>query len=222
MDFLIGIDTDIFLWLNSHHSPFWDVFMYISSGRAVWIPFYASILIAIYLRFGWRTMLIMGLICGAAVGLADYVTAGLLRPAIGRLRPAHLENPLSEFAHIVFDYRGGRYGFPSSHAANTFALAAFISLLFRSWRCTAFMYFWAIIICYSRIYLGVHYPGDILAGLVIGSILGVAGVLLAKSIAIGYGFWHVRLMRRWCQSDLFIVTGAATFIGILIYTSFVF
>lgn len=218
MDFLIGIDTDLFLWLNSHHSPFWDTFMFVTSGRAVWIPFYATILYAIYLRFGWRTMLIMGIMCGIAVGLADQVTAGLLRPVFGRLRPAHLENPLSEFVHIVSGYRGGRYGFPSSHAANTFAMAALTALLFRRLQYTIFVYIWALIICYSRIYLGVHYPGDILAGLLIGSTFGVLGYAIAKEIARKLKYWHINKLKRRCPSNISIFTGIATFIVIIIYT----
>lgn len=171
-EFVIGLDTDIFLWVNSRHAPFWDTFMYIFSGRAVWIPLYLTMLYAVYLSFGWRTMILMGVMTAVAVAASDQISASVLRPIFERLRPANLENPLSRYVHIVEGYRGGRFGFPSCHAANTFAAATLTSLLFRRWQYTVCVFIWAITICYSRLYLGVHYPGDILAGLTIGTVCG--------------------------------------------------
>lgn len=182
MDFLVGLDTDIFLWLNSINHPFWDLFMYASTGKWIWVPFYGAILYAIYLAYGWRTMLLMGLMTAVAVALSDQICAGVLRPIVARMRPSNINNPLSDLVHIVSDYRSGSYGFPSSHAANTFALAALTSFLFRRWKYTVFIYVWALIICYSRIYLGVHYPGDILVGLLIGSFFGTLCYFFASNI----------------------------------------
>lgn len=224
-EYLIGIDTDLFLWLNSHHSPFWDTFMYAASGRAIWIPLYVAILYAIYLCYGWRTTILMAFISGVAIGISDQVCAEVLRPAIERMRPANPENPLSESVHVVFDYRGGRYGFPSSHAANTFALAALTSLLFRRWQFTLFSYLWALIICYSRIYLGVHYPGDILAGLLIGSFFGAVGYLLPKALIERLMVYTPVVTSRigsrtvsWHPCYLPVIIGILTFICILAYS----
>lgn len=115
-------------------------------------------------------LFILGLI--AAVALADQTCATFLRPYFQRLRPSNIDNPLSQFVTVVNGYRGGSYGFPSCHAANSFALATFLKLAVKRPVFTAFILIWASINCYSRMYLGVHYPSDILAGAVIGVAYG--------------------------------------------------
>lgn len=179
IDSLIDIDTSIFLWLNSQHHPFWDVFMMMASGKLIWVLMYASLLFALWQTYGWRTFVAVVGATLLAVTFADQVTASVLRPVFERLRPANLENPISDFVHVVNDYRGGRYGFPSCHAANSFALATLMSLVFQRWRFTLFMVMWATLNCYSRIYLGVHYPGDILCGMLIGCFSGTVFYLAA-------------------------------------------
>lgn len=105
----------------------------------------------------------------------------LIRPEVCRLRPSNPENPLSEMVHIVGGYRGGSYGFPSCHAANSFALASFLTLLFANRKLSLFIFAWAVLNSYSRVYLGVHYPGDLLVGAIIGTAAG-----LAMAFAAGY------------------------------------
>lgn len=95
--------------------------------------------------------------------------------------PSNPENPLSEMVHIVGGYRGGSYGFPSCHAANSFALASFLTLLFANRKLSLFIFAWAVLNSYSRVYLGVHYPGDLLVGAIIGTAAG-----LAMAFAAGY------------------------------------
>ena len=173
-DFLIDIDTTVFLWLNSFHHTFWDIFMLMASGRLTWVGLYAALLLAIWRAYDWRTLTVITLAAVVAVALADQITATVLRPYVERLRPANPDNPISVLVHVVDGYRGGRYGFPSCHAANTFAVCTLLSLVFRRLRFTVAMIVWALLNCYSRIYLGVHYPGDILAGTVIGCLCGAA------------------------------------------------
>lgn len=183
IDSLVDIDTQLFLALNGLHADWLDQFMYWFSGRFIWIPLYVAIAWLLVRRLGWKR----GLIAVAAIGLAaacsDYTCARLIRPVVERLRPANLDNPISCLVHIVNDYRGGSYGFPSCHATNTFALAVSSSLFMR-WRgYTIFIFAWAVAQCYSRIYLGVHYPGDILVGAAIGSAYGVALYYLSQPLS---------------------------------------
>ena len=109
---------------------------------------------------------------------ADQVCATLIRPLVERMRPSNPNNPISEFVHIVNGKRGGRYGFPSCHAANSFALAFFLMFLFKNRFLTLFILFWAALNSYSRIYIGVHYPGD----LAMGMLVGFSGALLLYAL----------------------------------------
>lgn len=172
LDYLINIDSQLLLFFNSYHTPFMDNFMMLFSGRFVWVPMYAVILLILFKKFKPATaaLFVLGLV--AAITLADQTCATFIRPAVQRLRPSNLENPLSEFVNIVNGYRGGSYGFPSCHAANSFALAAFLILVVRRRVFVWFILTWAAVNCYSRMYLGVHYPGDILVGGLIGAFFG--------------------------------------------------
>ena len=161
---VVDIDTDIFLSINRMHSPFFDYFMSAYSGKWIWVPMYAAIWYVMLRNFHWKVTLFCMIGLALVITIADQTGATLIRPYVERLRPANLENPISNMVHIVNGYRGGRYGFPSCHAANTFGLAFFIWFLFRKRWLTVFIMGWALLTCYSRIYLGVHFPGDLLAG----------------------------------------------------------
>ena len=180
LEFLIDIDQSLMLALNDMHSAYMDGFMMLFSGRWVWVPMYAAIFVAVLWRYGWRRGLLLSLAVGLAVTIADQTCATLLRPLAERLRPANLDNPLSTMVHIVDGYRGGQYGFPSCHAANTFALAAAVAVLLRRRGVVAFLYAWALVTCYSRIYLGVHYPGDLLVGAIVGTAAALLCVLTVR------------------------------------------
>lgn len=170
---LSDIDARLLLIVNGAHSPFFDSVMWCISGRWIWVPFYAVLAYLLFRRMSWKRASICLVTIGLIILAADQTCATLIRPEIGRLRPANLNNPLSSFVHVVNGYRGGRNGFPSCHAANTFALAVFMSLVIRHKWFTVMMFSWAFVVSYSRMYLGVHYFGDLFCGATIGSLFAV-------------------------------------------------
>lgn len=172
IEFLNSVDTQLYLFFNGMHLPFLDRLMMMVTGKFIWIPMYATIFYILFKNFKLREAIFIAIGIILAVTLADQICSTVLRPIFHRLRPSNPENPLSQFAVLVNDYRGGRYGFPSCHAANSFALAAFLFMVIKRFRFRAFIVGWAVLNTYSRVYLGVHYPGDLFVGAVIGSIIG--------------------------------------------------
>ncbi len=106
--------------------------------------------------------------------LTDAFNSQILRPAVARLRPSNLDNPVSAMVHVVDGYRGGSYGFPSAHSSNSWGLVFFMAWLIRKPVLTLFLAFWATLQCYSRLYLGVHYPGDLMAGMLLAFLSATA------------------------------------------------
>lgn len=173
LDYLQQLDTDLFLSLNGNHCPWLDQFMWYFSGKFVWVFMYASILAAIIYRYGWKRGFMILVVIGLIITLCDQCCGHWVRNSIERLRPSNLSNPISSMVHIVNGHRGGAYGFPSCHAANAFGLAVFVALLLRRRWLTVAMLAWAVVTAYSRIVLGVHYPGDLIVGAIVGTIIAV-------------------------------------------------
>ena len=168
----MNFDSDILLWINGHYSEWLDGFMWTVSRSKTWIPLYVLLVGLIAWKYrSWKAVLLILAGFGIAVGLSDWTTSGILKPLVCRLRPTH--EPSLDPLHLVGLYTGGKYGFCSSHAANTMSVALLFSLLFRHKITTAGLMIWVVLNCYSRMYLGVHYPTDILAGLLIGSMWAV-------------------------------------------------
>jgi undecaprenyl-diphosphatase len=146
--------------------------MYWISETYIWIPFY-SILIALIVKKYKKQSIVIILCLVLLVVLTDQISSHLIKNVVKRLRPSHEPN-LTNLLHFVNNYHGGTYGFVSSLAANAFGFATFITLLFRKkFKYIAWIMFaWAAVVSYSRIYLGVHYAGDVIAAAILGCFLG--------------------------------------------------
>ena len=165
------IDHTLFLALNFDGGPFWDNFFRLASGKLTWVPLYLVVLWLMVRRVGWRNMLIAFGFIVLTVVLADQI-ANFFKHFTPRLRPTH--NPdLTGLVHTVGGYRGGLYGTVSAHAATVFAIALFSASIIRSCLYFVLIILWAFIVSYSRIYLGVHFPLDILWGTLTGTILAL-------------------------------------------------
>ena len=162
-------DQQLFLFINSSNSPFFDQVMHAISGRLIWVPLYLAILIFLTVKFKRKFLVILIFIILAAT-LADQSSV-FVKNIVLRLRPCH-EPSLMGIVHLVNGECGGVYGFVSSHATNSFDVAL-LSLLFikKRWY-TISIILWASIIGYSRIYLGVHYPADVICGSLLGAFIG--------------------------------------------------
>jgi len=161
-------DKSAFLYLNGFHSDLMDYVMTLFTLTPTWILFYGVTLYVIIRKYGRKSIpIIISIVL--VILLSDQIS-GLLKHSIMRLRPSN-DPAVSPYAHVFFT-KGGLYGFVSAHAANAFSFATFTAFLFRSRGYTIFIFPWACLIAYTRIYLGVHFPGDILGGMILGILIG--------------------------------------------------
>lgn len=219
INFLSEVDTNVFLFFNGIHSPFWDYFMSAFTGKIIWVPMYATILYILLINFHWKVVLCYVAAIALTITFADQMCSIIIRPVVARLRPANPENPIVDLVHIVNGYRGGSYGFPSCHAANSFGLAMYVVFLFRKRWLSVFIITWAVLNCYTRIYLGVHYPGDLIVGGIIGGFGGWLFCTIAHKIA-SYLQKPSRVRRNTIrQTSVTMYVGFLTVLGIIIYST---
>ncbi|MBC6367415.1 phosphatase PAP2 family protein [Algoriphagus sp. AK58] len=162
------IDEELFLWLNSFHSDFLDPIIFQMTETVTWIPLYLFLIYKIYRYDPKNSWWVFGGVM-LTILIADQVTSGLMKPFFERLRPCH--DPRWE--EVIHNYGrcGGLYGFVSSHAANTFGLAVFLNLKMKGkLKGLPWLFLYALVVSYTRIYLGVHYPWDIFLGAIMGTL----------------------------------------------------
>lgn len=179
---ILAFDYDLFQLLNGQWRAEWlDWIMPYWRKKEFWIPAYAILAVLLIYRYRWKGFYFL-LIIGATIGVADQLSSSVIKPSVQRLRPCR--EPALSPAAINLVHCGGGYSFPSSHATNHFALAV---LLFLSWgrrwgRWRWLLLFWAATIAYGQVYVGVHYPIDVLVGTLLGCLIG-------SSMALVYQRW---------------------------------
>ena len=220
---LIDIDKQVMLALNGSDSLYMDGVMKIYTSTVVWIPVALVLLFIVLKNNTPRISLLVVLGVALTILASDQVSSVLIKPLVGRLRPSH--DP--EFMHLIdtFNgYRSGSYSFTSSHACNSFAILMFVSLLIRNKVVSFSMFVWACINSYSRIYLGVHFPGDILCGALLGIVIGSLTYLLYQFIHHKIERTSVRITANYTKTGylvddahLMVASIYATFVFIAIY-----
>lgn len=213
---IIEFDKHLLLAVNGSDSLFLDGLAKTLTTATTWIPLYAALFILI-LRNN-DTLVKVLLILGGA-GLCVLVAGSLddmvVKPLVARWRPTH-DPEIGMAVDVVNGYRGGSYGFFSAHASNTFSLAVFFSLLIRNRLLTVALVTWSLVNCWTRMYLGVHYPGDILCGLLWGGLVGTAVWYLHRRVCkrpfVSTGFISAQYTASGYQlSDIDIVISVLVF-----------
>lgn len=189
LDQIIQYDIELFLFLNNLGTETWDGFWMFYTYKFNWIPFYALLLFLIYKHIGKQKTLVLLVIIVAMVTFTDQIT-NLFKDGFERLRPCHNED-IQSVMRIVKEGCGGRFGFFSGHASNSMAVAVLVGLLLRNkYKNLIFLLLiWSFAMAYSRIYIGVHYPLDIICGMTFGALSGFMFYKL-------HGIFSKRLVKR--------------------------
>ena len=216
LEFITNIDTRLTLFLNGSDSEMLDAIAVTATKTGTWIPLGIVLLYVLMRMKNWKNALLVILCVAIAITLADQMASGIFKPLVARLRPSHTPE-LQGVIDLVGDYRGGRYGFFSSHAANTCAVAVFLSLLFRKRVFTVAICSWAMVNSWTRLYLGVHYVGDITVGLMWGAFVGWMVFRLYRFLTLKVKLEGVELLYTEKRAYLLAEAIAITYAAIIIY-----
>ena len=186
MEELIEFDRWLLLQVNGSTSLYLDGVVRTLTTAATWIPLYIALFFLVMKNNSTMRSILLIVGCAALCYVfAGALDDGLVKPLVARWRPTH-DPVIGWQVDVVDGYRGGKYGFFSAHASNTFSIAVFFSLLVRSRLLTLSLVCWSLINCWTRLYLGVHFPGDILCGLLWGGFVGTMSYLLYWRLERGY------------------------------------
>ncbi|MBO7295394.1 MAG: phosphatase PAP2 family protein [Bacteroidaceae bacterium] len=216
LEFITNIDTWLTLLLNGSDSVMLDTIAVTATKTSTWIPLGILLLYVLMRMKNWKNALLVILCVAIAITLADQMASGIFKPLVARLRPSHTPE-LQGVIDLVGDYRGGRYGFFSSHAANTCAVAVFLSLLFRKRVFTVAICSWAMVNSWTRLYLGVHYVGDIMVGLIWGAFVGWMVFRLYRFLTLKVKLEGVELLYTEKRAYLLAEAIVLTYAAIIIY-----
>lgn len=204
MQELINLDQQATLWINGSHSLFWDNLMMTVTNTFAWSLLIVMLLYVICHNNQMRDVLLIFLLLGLMVFVADRICSGMVKPMVARWRPTQ-DPQLMYLIDTVDGYRGGRYGFFSGHASNTFCVATFLVLLFRQSVLSFVIYLWAATTTFTRLYLGVHYLGDVLVGAVFGVALGLLFHLLYRWLVRHHKEEHVYVSGQFTSSGYLVL-----------------
>lgn len=180
LDKIVAFDRELFLYLNGLGTPTWDAFWMFYTDKVHWIPFYLLLAFLIYKRLGTKMVVLTLIISILMVSFTDQIT-NLFKHNVARLRPCH-EEGVSDIMRLVKSYCGGQFGYFSGHASNSMGVALLVGLVLKD-KYRYLIYFlvvWALLMGYSRIYIGVHYPLDVLSGFIFGGFSGFGFYKLDK------------------------------------------
>lgn len=192
IEYLDEIDANALLAINGLNDTFQDAFWWLVTAKWSSVLLLLAVLWILLHQNRRHALLVLAMIALAVI-VADQVSSGLIKHLVERLRPTH-DPSLENTVHVINGYRGGMYGFVSSHASNFFAFSTLVTLVMRHRLVAVSLYTWSLVQCYSRMYLGVHYPSDILGGIIVGLLSG----------------WLVWLLMRWIQRRWHISAGHYT------------
>lgn len=173
MNFIKELDAELFLFLNGLHVDWLDPIMTFISGKITWTPFYLVLLFLVMRNYKRQSILVIVCII-LLIFCSDQISSGIFKPIFERPRPCH-NDAIKDLVYLPTGHCGGAYGFISSHACNCFALATFVTHILKMYyrKMAWVMFIWAALVAYSRIYMGVHYPGDVIIGAIVGILVGI-------------------------------------------------
>ena len=197
-----SFDTELLLYINHCNNVLLDGMMLKFSDTWTWSLMLLTVIFIVLRNRPWQEALLVFLGIGLCILLADQISSSLLKPWVARFRPTHDPEIMFQVRHIAG--RMGQYGFVSSHAANTFAVGTFLALVFKHRITTICLMVWASVVGFSRIYLGVHFPGDILCGAIIGTTIGSMVYLLYASVRKRIEYSSVRVTNNYTRSGYLV------------------